>query len=340
MSKKFTVEGKTVDDLIRSGRNVGRMTEGTLRQIVTRLASAANKRLRRAEQANLDSPAVKGAMDSGGKFTAKGKGLEGLKAEFVRLKTFLQDKTSTIKGWQAEQKQAMAESRRRGIFEDNKPKTKPPVIKTNKNPFTAASPDIYTSEEEPSPTQQPAPTQQTTPTQPTEDTEDTTSGWRYYGDGWTYNEEKRYWEHPLYGKAWLPNEEGDIGGFVDPASGDIVGFNDRKYHDFDAYSDNRRYDTWSETAYIWRMVDDLVKMDSRFTRTFDSDPERSARNRLFIAIDNIWVSNPSLTFEEARDIVAQHLDKIYDNHLEFIEEARNKSISDYFEGNINDLSEW
>lgn len=328
MPKKFTVEGKTVDDLIRSGRNVGRMTEGTLRQIVTRLASAANKRLRRAEQASLDSPAVKEALESGGKFTAKGKGLEGLKAEFVRLKTFLQDKTSTIKGWQAEQKQAMAESRRRGIFKDNnKANTKPPVIKDTNSPPTLTSSDIYTSEGEPT----------------TQETEDVSSGWRYYGEGWTYNEEKKYWEHPVYGTGWLPNEDGDIGGFIEPATGELAGFNastDRKYHDYDAYADNRRFGTWSETAYIWRMVDDLVKMDPRFTRTFDSNTEHNARNQLFNAIDNIWVENPGMSFEDARDIVAQQLDSIYQSHLEFLDEARKMSMSSYFDGEIDDLFEW
>ena len=328
MSKKFTVEGKTVDDLIRSGRNVGRMTESTLRQIVTRLASAANKRLKRAEQANLDSPAVKEALESGGKFTAKGKGLEGLKAEFVRLKTFLQYKTSTIKGWQAEQRFAMAESRRRGIFSDNdKPKPKPPVINNGKSPSFVSSQDIYTSEEEPTTTQE-------------EEEEDNTSTWRYYGADWSYNEEKKYWEHPVYGTGWLPNEETDVG-FIDPASGEIAGINERRYHDYDAYADYRRFGTWSETAYIWQMVDDLVKMDPRFTRTYDSDPgHANARNLLFNAIDNIWVENPSLSFEDARDIVAQQLDGIYQSHVEFVEYARKMSMSAYFEGNADDLSEW
>lgn len=325
MSKKFTVEGKSIDDLLKSGRNVGRMTEGTLRQIVTRLASAANKRLRRAEQAQLDSPAVKEALESGGKFTAKGKGLEGLKAEFVRLKTFLQDKTSTIKGWQAEQRYAMAESRRRGIFNDNSKTTKkPPVINNGKSPSSASSPDIYTSEEEPTTAQE---------------TGDTTSTWRYYGADWTYNEEKRYWEHPLYGIGWLPNEETDEG-FIDPVTGEIVGFNERRYHDYDAYADNRRYGSWSETAYIWRMVDDLVKMDPRFTRTYDSNTEHNARNQLFNAIDNIWVENPSLSFEDARDIVAKQLDSIYQSHLEFLDEARKMSVSSYFDGEIDDSFEW
>lgn len=326
MSKKFSVEGKSIDDLLRSGRNVGRMTEGTLRQIVTRLASAANKRLRRAEQANLDSPAVKEAIESGGRFTSRGKGLEGLKAEFIRLKAFLQDKTSTIKGWQAEQKQAMAESRRRGIFNDSdKPTAKPPVINNGKSTSFASHPDIDTSEDDPATTQE---------------TEDTTGTWRYEGTGWTYNEEKKYWEHPDFGSGWLPNEEEGVGGFIDPASGDIVGATQRQYHNYDAYEDNRRYDKWTETAYIWRMVDDLVKMDPRFTRTYDSDPKNNARNRLFDAIDNIWVENPGISFEDARDRVAQQLDNIYQSHLEFIDEARKLSMSKYFEGNLNEDSDW
>jgi hypothetical protein len=48
---------------------------------------------------NESSPALIRAMESGGNFSVKGKSLDELKKEFMRVKSFLQDKTSDLKRW-------------------------------------------------------------------------------------------------------------------------------------------------------------------------------------------------------------------------------------------------
>lgn len=78
---------------------VGRMKEKELSKIVSTMASAANKRLRRFEQANDVSPAVRYAEKGGGKFSVAGKNLNELRHEFSRVKTFLEEKTSTLRQW-------------------------------------------------------------------------------------------------------------------------------------------------------------------------------------------------------------------------------------------------
>lgn len=67
-----------------------------LREATSRLASAANKRIKRSGKE--PSPAVKQAK-RGGAFSTKGKDVISLRNEFVRAKRFLSDRTSTAKGW-------------------------------------------------------------------------------------------------------------------------------------------------------------------------------------------------------------------------------------------------
>ena len=69
-----------------------------LQKITGRLVSAGNKRIRRANEKKIKSPAFAYIRDHGGMFSTKGKTLNQLRAEFVRAKNFLEAETSTIKG--------------------------------------------------------------------------------------------------------------------------------------------------------------------------------------------------------------------------------------------------
>lgn len=67
---------------------------------VSRLASMANKRLKRLENNGLqDLPAYKTWFENGGlRFSVKGKDKQQLEREYWRLKHFLDNQTSTIRG--------------------------------------------------------------------------------------------------------------------------------------------------------------------------------------------------------------------------------------------------
>ena len=69
------------------------------RKEASRLASMANKRVARLEANDLrDAPAYKGYIESGGKFSVKGKTYNQLQIEVARMRTFINANTSTIKG--------------------------------------------------------------------------------------------------------------------------------------------------------------------------------------------------------------------------------------------------
>ena len=86
------------------------LSKTELRQAVSRLADAANKRIRRMSQSEFVSPAYLEVMDNEGKFSTRGKSEIELQIEFRRVSNFLQDKTSTSKGakeYMEETRQAM-----------------------------------------------------------------------------------------------------------------------------------------------------------------------------------------------------------------------------------------
>ena len=71
-----------------------------LRNEANRLASMANKRVRRLEQKNLtDAPAYQQYIASGGKFSVRGKDYNQLQREISRLQSFLSSETSTVRGY-------------------------------------------------------------------------------------------------------------------------------------------------------------------------------------------------------------------------------------------------
>ena len=71
-----------------------------LRAEVSRMASMANKRLNRLENNNLTMLSSYQAWEQNGsiRFSVKGKDYNQLQAEFWRLKNFLDDRTSTVRG--------------------------------------------------------------------------------------------------------------------------------------------------------------------------------------------------------------------------------------------------
>lgn len=69
------------------------------REITSRLASAANKRLKTFERKEIVNPAVLKMQMEGGKISVKNKNPDELKEEYFRAKSFLKSKFSTQKGY-------------------------------------------------------------------------------------------------------------------------------------------------------------------------------------------------------------------------------------------------
>jgi hypothetical protein len=266
-SSGFTVEGKSVEDLLKTGSAyLKRLTESHLRQVVTRLSSAANKRLRRAEKAGAgNSPAIEKVKNSGGKFSGKGKDRAGLEQEFIRLRDFFRDPTSTMEGWKRVQEQAERKAKREGILkaQDHKPKA-----------------------------------------------------WEYDPDTGTYS-------HPDYGEGFSLDEAGDT--FFNDEGEQLP--NTRMYHDYSATDDWRKTENGTETGDIWAMVDSIAKLDPRFSSFVGS---YETRLRLFDEIDNAFVRNEEWTLEEARDHVMSHLDDIYNDYTEHLNESMGLGASTFF----------
>ena len=73
--------------------------ERELRKETSRLASMANKRIKRLEESGLKSPALKSWEEGGAvRFSVSGKSYWEVQQEYWRLKNFLDNKTSTVKG--------------------------------------------------------------------------------------------------------------------------------------------------------------------------------------------------------------------------------------------------
>lgn len=75
-----------------------KMTRAELAHEVSILASAANKRIKRLEAKDYNTPALRYTMEHGGKFSVKGKSKTQLLTEMKRAKGFIAAKTSTVSG--------------------------------------------------------------------------------------------------------------------------------------------------------------------------------------------------------------------------------------------------
>lgn len=92
MSFKINVKVEKTSELTQK--------EKELRREASRLASLANKRLKRIEQQDLtESPAYKKFIEDGGqKFGIRGKSQEEVKQEIARMNNFINLQTSTVTG--------------------------------------------------------------------------------------------------------------------------------------------------------------------------------------------------------------------------------------------------
>ena len=100
---KINLTGKSVKDLIHlSATQIKGYDRQNLARIVTKLDSAANKRLARLEKAGYNTPAMRAAkVDKGERFSVAGKNLKELRAAYIRVSNFLKSDTSTKKGYKS-----------------------------------------------------------------------------------------------------------------------------------------------------------------------------------------------------------------------------------------------
>ena len=121
MSKRF--KGYSINDIMSMNIDeFSTLTKPQLREAVSRLSSAANKRLIRVSKDDIVSPAQIEAVESGGKFGTRGKSEIELQVEFRRVSNFLRDKTSTVTGARQLEEEVRDELKRRygiGIEKSN-----------------------------------------------------------------------------------------------------------------------------------------------------------------------------------------------------------------------------
>lgn len=98
---RVALSGVSVNQLLNIGATeLKGYDRDNLARIVTKLNSAANKRLTRLEKEGYNTPAMrKNHVDKGERFSANNKNLKQLRAEYIHVSSFLKDKTSTIKGY-------------------------------------------------------------------------------------------------------------------------------------------------------------------------------------------------------------------------------------------------
>ena len=120
MARKYKnpsiVSGLSIENILSMDiKEFNKVSEPDLKKLVGRLVSAGNKRIRRMEEAGMESPALKRVKKSGGVISVKGKTTDELKTEFLRAKEFLTSKTSTIKGYKDVIKTTLNEMKKQGI---------------------------------------------------------------------------------------------------------------------------------------------------------------------------------------------------------------------------------
>lgn len=89
------------------------LPEPALREAVSRMSQAANRRVRRASKHEYTSPAVQAAK-RGGEFSVKGKDITALRNEYTRARSFLGNKLSTASGYRELQREVKAELKKKG----------------------------------------------------------------------------------------------------------------------------------------------------------------------------------------------------------------------------------
>lgn len=100
MPRSRIATGMSINDIMKM--SMSRFEEYTpiqQREITSRLASAANKRLRTLQKSDIENPATIRLNMSGGKLSVRGKTGDELKQEFFRARQFLQSKFSKKSEW-------------------------------------------------------------------------------------------------------------------------------------------------------------------------------------------------------------------------------------------------
>ena len=107
MAKKITnnynvnLKGLSIDKLTNlSATQIKQYDRKNLAKIVTKLSSAANKRVKQLEKHGYNTPALRKASN-GGQFGSKGKNLKQLRSEYKRVSGFLKSETSTVRGYKS-----------------------------------------------------------------------------------------------------------------------------------------------------------------------------------------------------------------------------------------------
>ena len=96
----------TIEEILKlEPEDVMRLKRNELATVVRTANAVANKRLKRLEKNEMDTPAALAIRRSGGNFSTKGKSLNQLRAEYMRVTGFLNAKTSTVRGANATLKQ-------------------------------------------------------------------------------------------------------------------------------------------------------------------------------------------------------------------------------------------
>lgn len=100
MARQRIATGMKISDIMdMSFRDFEKYTPTQQREIVSRLGSAANKRLKTLQKNEIENPATLRLNLSGGKISVKGKSGEELKQELYRAKQFLSSKFSKTSEW-------------------------------------------------------------------------------------------------------------------------------------------------------------------------------------------------------------------------------------------------
>ncbi len=114
--QKSVVSGLSIKKILEmTPGDLNKLGKKDLQKITGRLVSAGNKRIRRAEEKNITSPAFAYIRDNGGVFSTKGKNLNQLRSEFARARNFLTAETSTIKGAEKFRDESIANLKEVGV---------------------------------------------------------------------------------------------------------------------------------------------------------------------------------------------------------------------------------
>lgn len=94
---KVNVDGMSISDILDlSQADISRLSRSELAKVTSRLASAANKRIKRAVGTEYEKTVKDRA--GGSNFSVKGKNQGQLQGEFARARQFLTSKTSSVTG--------------------------------------------------------------------------------------------------------------------------------------------------------------------------------------------------------------------------------------------------